>query len=173
MKLGLEVDCLGERAGELAAIHVASRPLLPGAASAGAVHAELSVGPVHRAEQVVAELSAAAASGNFDMLSRPDLAKIHGVRSSDDRYQELAAAVDAAGVALEVSTAGLRKPVTEIYPDPRLLQLSDAPITLASDAHKPRQVGEDFDRAIELWRDCGRDTVTVFGARVRRKEPLG
>lgn len=28
------------------------------------------------------------ASGKFDMLSHPDLAKIDGVRGSDDRYQE-------------------------------------------------------------------------------------
>lgn len=121
----------------------------------------------------VAELSAAAGSGNFDVLSHPDLAKINGVRGSDERYQELAAAVDDAGVALEISTAGLRKPVAEIYPDPRLLRLSAAPITLASDAHEPQQVGEDFQRAVALARQYGHETVTVFDARVSRQEPLG
>lgn len=184
VKLGMEVDWAGQRAGELATIF-AAYPFdyllcsvhwldggfgIDGAVGGGAWERWTEEEVWSR---YVAELSAAAGSGNFDVLSHPDLAKIHGVRGSDDRYEELAAAVDAAGVALEISTAGLRKPVAEIYPDRRLLRLSAAPITLASDAHKPQQVGEDFERAIELARDHGRETVTVFEARVRRQEPLG
>ena len=184
VKLGLEVDWAGERADELAAL-LAGYPFdyllcsvhwlaggfgIDGAVGGGA----WEQWPEEEVwSRYVAELSTAAASGNFDVLSHPDLAKIHGVRGSDDRYEELAAAVDAAGVALEISTAGLRKPVAEIYPDPRLLRLSTAPITLASDAHEPRRVGEDFERAIELARAHGRDTVSVFEARARRQEPLG
>jgi histidinol-phosphatase (PHP family) len=184
VKLGLEVDWTGERADELAAI-LGAYPFdyllcsvhwldggfgIDGAVGGGAWE-EWPEDEVWR--RYVAELSAAAASGYFDVLSHPDLAKIHGVRGSDARYEELAAAVDAAGVALEISTAGLRKPVGEIYPDPRLLQGTSAPITFASDAHKPQQVGENFDQAIELARDHGRDTVSVFEARTRRQEPLG
>ncbi len=116
---------------------------------------------------------AAAASGPFDVLSHPDLVKIYGVHGSDERYEQLAAAADEADVALEISTAGLRKPVGELYPDPRLLRLSDAAITLASDAHRPGLVGEDFDRALELARSCGRETVSVFDGRARRQERLG
>ena len=115
----------------------------------------------------------AAASGRFDVLSHPDLAKIFGVRGTDERYAELAAAIDAAGVAFEISTAGLRKPVGELYPDARLLQLSAAPITLASDAHEPPLVGDEFDVAIAFARENGRETVSVFDGRVRRQEPLG
>jgi histidinol-phosphatase (PHP family) len=124
-------------------------------------------------ERYVEELTAAARSGHFDVLSHPDLAKIYGVRGSDHLYAELAAAVDDAGVAVEVSTAGLRKPVGELYPDPRLLSLSSAPVTLASDAHEAQLVGEDFDDAIAFARTNGRDTVSVFDARLRRQEPLG
>lgn len=184
VKLGLEVDWLGERADGLAEILAA----YPFDYLLGSVHwlygefgIDGAVGGGAWAEwpeeevwsRYVVELSAAAASGNFDVLSHPDLAKINGVRGSDDRYQELAAVVDDAGVALEISTAGLRKPVAELYPDPRLLRLCSAPITLASDAHSPQQVGEHFERAIEFARANGRDMVTVFEARVRRQEPLG
>lgn len=184
VKLGLEVDWCGERADELAEF-LAAYPFdyllcsvhwldggfgIDGAVGGGA----WEQWPEEEVwSRYVTELSAAAASGNFDALSHPDVAKIHGVRGSDDRYEELAEAVDTAGVALEISTAGLRKPVGEIYPDPRLLRLATAPITLASDAHKPQQVGEDFGRAIELAREHGRGTVSVFDARVRRQEPLG
>jgi histidinol-phosphatase (PHP family) len=184
VKLGLEVDWLDDRAGELAEILAA----YPFDYLLGSVHwlegvfgVDGAVGGGAWAEwpedevwsRYVVELSAAAASGSFDVLSHPDLAKINGVRGGDDRYEELAAAVDAAGVALEISTAGLRKPIGELYPDPRLLQLSDAPITLASDAHAPHHVGEDFELAIALARNHGRESVSVFDARVRRQEPLG
>jgi histidinol-phosphatase (PHP family) len=184
VKLGLEVDWVGERAGQLAEI-LAAYPFdyllgslhwlegvfgIDSTVGAGA-WAEWPAEEVWR--RYVAELSVAAASGNFDVLSHPDLAKIHGVRGSDDHYEELAAAVDSAGIALEISTAGLRKPVAEIYPDPRLLRLAAAPITLASDAHHPEQVGEEFEQALALARESGRDSVSVFEARARRQEPLG
>ena len=51
--------------------------------------------------------------------------------------------------------------------------LRGAPITLASDAHLPHLVGEDFDRALEFVRSAGYSTVTVFDRRRARQEPLG
>lgn len=102
-----------------------------------------------------------------DVLAHPDLPKIFGSRPSDPRsfYPRLD------GVALEISTAGLRKQVGELYPDPALL--AGRPITLASDAHEPALVGEDFDQALALARAAGYDTVTVFDGRRPRQEPLG
>jgi histidinol-phosphatase (PHP family) len=47
------------------------------------------------------------------------------------------------------------------------------PITLASDAHVPQNVGRDLDRAVELARSAGYQTLTVFEGRERRQEPLG
>jgi histidinol-phosphatase (PHP family) len=124
-------------------------------------------------QRYAAEWSTAARSGRFDVMSHPDLAKIFGVRGADEDYAAMGAAADASGVALEISTAGLRKPVGEIYPDPRLLRRSQAPVTLASDAHVPDEVGEEFGRALELARACGRHTISVFDRRVRLEEPLG
>jgi histidinol-phosphatase (PHP family) len=121
----------------------------------------------------VEEWTRAARSGLFDVMSHPDLAKIFGVRGGDELYADMAHAADEGDVALEISTAGLRKPVGEIYPDERLLRASRAPVTLASDAHFPAQVGEDFDQAVALARRCGRETVSVFEGRTRRQEPLG
>jgi histidinol-phosphatase (PHP family) len=46
-------------------------------------------------------------------------------------------------------------------------------VTLSSDAHFPAQVGEDFEQALALARRCGRETVSIFDARVRRQAPLG
>ena len=121
----------------------------------------------------VEEWERAACSGRFDVMSHPDLAKIFGVRGSDEHYARMAAAADEGDVALEISTAGLRKPIGELYPDERLLRGSLAPVTLASDAHVPGDVGNELEQAVELARSCGRETVSVFEGRVRRQEPLG
>ncbi len=80
------------------------------------------------------------------------------------------------GMAVEVSTAGLRKPVGELYPDKGFLARCrgrGVGATLASDAHVSGDVGRDFDAALELLRSAGYDTVTVFEARTARQEPLG
>jgi histidinol-phosphatase (PHP family) len=74
---------------------------------------------------------------------------------------------------LEISTNGRYKPVGELYPDLELLQAAALPITLASDAHVPQNVGRDFDLALALARAAGYETVTVFDQRRARQEPLG
>ncbi len=51
------------------------------------------------------------------------------------------------GVAVEINTSGLRRPVKEIYPTPqiiRLLKKYDIPIVFGSDAHSPEQVRKRF-----------------------------
>ena len=121
-------------------------------------------------------LAAAARSGLFDSLSHPDLIKIFGARAASFDYGPVVAAIADSGVAVEVSTAGLHKPVHELYPHPEFLaacRALDIPVTLASDAHTPDVVGRDFDRALELLRSAGYDTVTVFEQRRARQEPLG
>ena len=122
----------------------------------------------------------AARSGLFDALSHPDLVKIFGLRAGDEEthylHLETADAIEAAGVCVEVSAAGLHKPVGELYPDRGLLEAyheRGVPITLASDAHVPAHVGRDVDRAAALAREVGYQTVTVFDRRRRRQEPLG
>jgi len=122
----------------------------------------------------------AARSGLFDSLAHPDLAKHHGPRPDTETIQwvheETADAIEAAGVCIEVSSAGLHKPVGELYPDPPLLEACHArgvPITLASDAHIPQNVGRDLDHAVDLARAAGYETVTVFDRRERRQEQLG
>jgi histidinol-phosphatase (PHP family) len=125
-------------------------------------------------------LAAAARSGLFDSLSHPDVIKIFDVRPErtfvEQLHDEFVAAVAGSGTALEVSTAGLHKPVAELYPDPHLLRAARAlgvPVTLASDAHYPELVGRDFGRALELMRNAGYETITVFERREPQQVPLG
>ena len=121
-------------------------------------------------------LAAAARSGLFDSLSHPDLVKIFGELAASFDYSGVADAIAESGIAVEVSTAGLRKPVRELYPHPDLLaacRRRGVPVTTGSDAHAPDLVGQDFDRARELLRSAGYETVTVFEQRRARQEPLG
>jgi histidinol-phosphatase (PHP family) len=127
-------------------------------------------------------LGEAAASGMYDILAHPDLVKHWGSeRPTPDRdprfYYELAMeGIASGGVAIEVSTAGLRKPVGEIYPAPAFLEMAiDAgvPIALSSDAHVPEQLGHRYDEALELLGGLGIGELAVFERRERRLEPIG
>jgi histidinol-phosphatase (PHP family) len=79
-------------------------------------------------------------------------------------------------VAVEVSTAGFRKPVGEIYPAPEFLEMvvdAGKPIALSSDAHTPELLGHEYERAVELLDSMGVKEIAVFDRRGRRMEPLG
>jgi histidinol-phosphatase (PHP family) len=125
-------------------------------------------------------LGHAAESGLFDSLAHPDLVKMWGDRPAADVeveiFETFAERIAATDVCVEISTAGLKRPVAELYPDPRLLTACRArgvAITLASDAHVAERVGADLDQAVALARDVGYETVTVFEQREPQQVPLG
>ena len=85
------------------------------------------------------------------------------------------AAARAAGVAIEVSSAGLRKAVKEEYPAPPLLRKlvgAGVPIALSSDAHAPAEVGWGRTEIIAAARAAGAREHLSFRKRERRKHPL-
>ena len=100
----------------------------------------------------------------FDVLAHPDLVKVWGSRvpEGDLRrfYDRAMDGIAESDVAIEVSTAGLRKPVGEIYPARAFLEMcleAGRPVALSSDAHLPEQVGYEYERAVEwLSADRGR-----------------
>ncbi len=127
-------------------------------------------------------LGEAARSGLFDVLAHPDLVKVWGAdRPHPDgdprRFYELAiAGIAEAGIAVEVSTAGLRKPVGERYPAPAFLAMcldAGCPIALSSDAHHPRHVGYEYASTVAWLAEQGVRELAVFERRRRRLEPIG
>ena len=105
-----------------------------------------------------------ARSGMFDVLAHPDLVKHWGAErprpSRDPRhfYEIAMEHIADSGIAVEVSTAGLRKPVGEIYPDRAFLEMvldAGNPIVLSSDAHVPDQLGFAYDQALALLEEVG------------------
>jgi histidinol-phosphatase (PHP family) len=97
----------------------------------------------------------AARCGLFDVMAHPDLVKKFGHRPSfdpRDLYAEAARAAADGGVLIEVSTAGLRKPVGELYPGADLLaafRVAGVGATVGSDAHTPDEVGYRIDAAYD------------------------
>ena len=115
----------------------------------------------------------AAESGHFDTMTHLDLVKKFGHRARKDLadlYERVARRLAAAGVAIEVNTAGLYKPVGELYPHPDLLvacRKAGVPATLGSDAHAPEEVGRDFPLAIQHLRAAGYERILTYAGRSR------
>jgi histidinol-phosphatase (PHP family) len=127
-------------------------------------------------------LGEAAASGMFDVLAHPDLVKHWGPeRPWPDRdlrfyYDVAMEAIADSGIAIEVSTAGLRKPVGEIYPSRAFLEMvidAGNPIVLSSDAHTPDHLGHGYEQALELLEDLGVRKLCTFEHRVPRLGDIG
>jgi len=186
VKLGLEVDFIPGREDwirELAAMH-------PWDFFLGSVH---YLGEFHvdrsaedwEGENVEARWreyfdvwTEAARSRLFDALAHPDLPKKFNFRPSTDFtevFEHALRVVAEAGVAIEISTAGLKKPCREIYPSEQFLRIArrlNVPITLGSDAHVPQDVAADFDKAVALARRCGYEKIRRFTQRKHHFVPL-
>jgi len=117
-------------------------------------------------------LAEAARSGLFDVLAHPDLVKVwspvHPVHPERPRpegdlrryYEPAIEAIAESQIAVEVSTAGLRKRARELYPARVFLEMcvdAGAPIALSSDAHRPEEVGADYGQALERPQRCALD----------------
>jgi histidinol-phosphatase (PHP family) len=123
-------------------------------------------------------LAKAAATGLFDVLTHFDLPKKFGHRmpaSVAGAEADAVAAARAAGVAVEVSSAGLRKTVAEEYPGPPLLRslvAARVPIVFSSDAHAPAEVAWGREKIEAAALAAGAREHLSFRRRERRKLPL-
>jgi histidinol-phosphatase (PHP family) len=118
-------------------------------------------------------VGASAETGLFDTIGHMDLVKKFGHRPTRDpseAYACLASRLAQTGVCVEVNTAGLRKPVGEMYPHPDLLRACHAanvPVTLGSDAHAPTEVACDLASATDMMRSVGYNAYVMYAARQR------
>lgn len=124
------------------------------------------------------EYAAMARSGMFDILAHPDLIKKFAYVPAGELnrfYEPAIEAIVDAGVAIELNMAGLYKPCEEAYPSPEFLRLAasaNIPITLSSDAHKPEELGRDFDRGITMLKDVGYSETCLFEKRQATSRPI-
>lgn len=114
-----------------------------------------------------------AKTGLFDIVAHPDIIKIFSVgtfrkwittATARDAVRAGLEAVKDAGMAMEISSAGLRKLCKEIYPGPFLMETArdlKLPISFGSDAHSTASVGFQFDQLESYARSYG-FTESVF-----------
>jgi histidinol-phosphatase (PHP family) len=109
-----------------------------------------------------------AATGLVDCLAHLDLIKIHGHRPRGEISGIADEALDfirARNLAIELSTAGWRKPVSELYPGDPIIALAiekGIPFTVASDAHSHAQLGENFPRLAQKMAAFGVREICIF-----------
>jgi len=118
-------------------------------------------------------LTDAVKSGIFDIIAHIDVIKVFGYKTEKDLsqvYRKVAEAMYKANICAEISTAGLRKPVGEIYPSQDImihLREYGIPVIINSDAHRPEDVGRDFDKALEYVKCFGFGNLCYFEKRKR------
>jgi histidinol-phosphatase (PHP family) len=123
-------------------------------------------------------VSAAAASGLFDIIGHCDLIRIYGFKPLSDQeplYRMLARTMKIHNVAFELNTNGRNRPLADFYPDRKFLHIfreENVPVCVNSDAHMPLRVGQYFDEAYELLRYVGFTEMAVFDKRVRHMVPF-
>jgi histidinol-phosphatase (PHP family) len=119
-----------------------------------------------------------ASSGLVDCLSHLDLIKIHGHRPCGDVQAIIKETLDfirSRDLAIELSTAGWRKPVNELYPADPIIELAmkkGIAFTTASDAHSHVQLAENFDRLAEKMSILGVDEISVYDKHKRQARSL-
>ena len=118
------------------------------------------------------------ATGLVDALAHLDLIKIHGHRPTADigaLVNETLELIRARNLAIELSTAGWRKPVNELYPSDSIIELAiekGIPFTTASDAHSHVQLGENFARLAGKMARTGIRQVCIFEKHKAAHVPL-
>ncbi len=122
-----------------------------------------------------------AESGLFDIIGHPDLIKKFGHRpalgsaSVRQAEEQMLNRIKQADIAIEISSAGLRKPVGEVYPHARLLARAGElgiPIAFGSDAHAPGEVGFAMQTCLGILHACGIREVASFSQRRRKMLPI-
>jgi len=118
-------------------------------------------------------IKALAESNLFDIVGHLDLIKVMGFYSKTDvriLAKDAIKAIKKADMVVELSAAGYRKPCKEAYPSDSLLTLiaeANIPITFASDAHHPKQVGFKSRELEAKAKAFGYDKCATFSKRER------
>jgi histidinol-phosphatase (PHP family) len=118
------------------------------------------------------------ATGLVDSLAHLDLIKIHGHRPTADIGALVNGTLEfvrAGNLTIELSTAGWRKPVNELYPSDSIIELAmdkGIPFTTASDAHSHVQLGENFANLARKMTEIGIRQVCIFEKHKRAEVPL-
>ncbi|MBR1479223.1 MAG: histidinol-phosphatase HisJ family protein [Lachnospiraceae bacterium] len=117
-------------------------------------------------------------NSNYDVAGHLDYVVRYGKNKDRDySYEKYKDVIDEIlrtlidkGKGLELNTGGLKSGLKDLHPSKDILkryrELGGEIITIGSDAHKPENIGEYFDRACETLKDCGFNYYSVYEKRV-------
>lgn len=122
----------------------------------------------HLYEKYFELMTKAVETGLFHLVGHLDLIKVFGYRYEGELgpvVKPLLEAIKNKGMAVELNTNGLNKPIGEFYPQDEILQLcfqQQLPIALSSDAHSPQQIGQYFSQARSKLLGLGFKQIAYF-----------
>ncbi len=114
----------------------------------------------------------------FDIVGHIDLVKVFGHKPKTnikDLAKNAIKAIKNANMTVEINTAGLRKPVKELYPSDELIEIilnENIDITFSSDAHSPQQVGFKLNETIQKFKNLGLNEAVFYKNREKFKVKL-
>lgn len=123
-------------------------------------------------------------SGLFQIAAHPDLIKIFSVekfhiwlnnQESKDVIRDCLLTLKNMGMAMEISSAGLRKACHEIYPCAPIMEMAatlSLPVTLASDAHCVEDIAYGFEELAKYALSFGFTEQSVFEHGKRTVMPI-
>ena len=123
-------------------------------------------------------LASLAVSRMFDIIAHFDLVKKFGHRPASDMsgiIESIAKTLSGTETAVEINTAGLLKPVAEIYPSDDIIDIlfrNNVAVTLGSDSHSPEDVCYGYPLAVEKLKKAGYRKVSGFTGRKRHELDL-
>jgi len=118
-------------------------------------------------------IEAMAKRGYFDIVGHLDLIKVFKFMPKKDIRliaQSALKAIKKSNMVIELNSAGLRKPISEIYPSPSLLEVAyelNIPITFSSDAHAIEQIGFKYETVTSVAKKIGYTKAVTF----KQREP--
>ena len=110
----------------------------------------------------------------FDIVGHIDLIKVFKYLPNKpivEIAKDALKAIKEADMVVELNAAGFRKPIGEAYPSMEILKYMyelEIPITFASDAHSPDQVGFKSKELIKMAKSVGYQKCAVFKKRKRQ-----
>jgi len=111
----------------------------------------------------------------FDVVCHLDLLKKFGWKpagSFDNNFDSILATIKSEDLAVEINTSGYNHALQEPYPAQDIIKRCHEKgirITLGSDAHKPADVGQHYDKALPMLIAAGYRHLATF---TRRKRDL-
>lgn len=109
--------------------------------------------------------------GHLDYVVRygPDIDKNYTYEKYKDILDKILEKIVSGGHGIEINTGGLPKGLKDLHPGREILkrykELGGEIITIGSDAHTPKRIGESFARAEDALRVCGFHYYSIFQER--------